>query len=208
MEDDQKKNQPRQDDSGGKRLILPAYGLAEEVLGGLSREGPGPEKENRGNALKPVRADRGAEEKHWQKFVTFFLEKEEYGLPISRVQEINRVGEITRVPNAPAHVRGVINLRGKIVPVIELKSRLKLGKSEINKDSRVVVVEHGPKLLGFLVDRVSQVLNLSSDEIETAPEEVDQGHENYIQGVGKLPDRMIILLNFEKIVSPETSHPA
>ena len=182
---------------GGEPEGLPQYGLAEDILGPDAPEPSG--KAGRGRAAagpgNGVSADRAL-----IKFVTFFLEKEEYGLPISEVQEINRVTEVTRVPNAPEHVRGVINLRGKIVPVIELKKRLNLGATEIGKESRVVVVEYGPKLLGLMVDRVSQVLNLTNDQIEEAPEEVVKVDQNFIKGVGKLEDRMVILLELEEVI--------
>lgn len=134
------------------------------------------------------------------KFVTFFLEKEEYALPIRQVQEINRITEITKVPNSPCHVRGVINLRGRIVPVIELKRRLKLGEASVDKDSRIVVVENGSKVLGLMVDRVAQVLNISSAQIDDTPDEVSQGEDNYIKGIGKINGRMIILLDLEKVI--------
>jgi len=174
---------------------LPQYGLADEILGRNSgREKDRPD-EGSGSSGNGGEADTDA-----MKYVTFFLDLEEYGLPISQVQEINRVTEITRVPNSPEHVMGVMNLRGRIVPVIELKNRLNLGKAEIKKDSRIVVVEHGPKILGLLVDRVAQVLNISDLQIEDAPEEVIKIDENFIRGVAKMEDRMVILIELEKVV--------
>lgn len=174
--------------------VLPPAGLAEDVLGNRVLE-----KEKKSKKENNSKENPGKKEE--MKFVTFFLEKEEYALPINQVQEINRVGEITRVPNSPTHVLGVMNLRGKIVPVIELKQRLKLGKAQINKESRIVVVEQGPKVLGLLVDRVAQVLNISSDQIESAPEEVVQLHENFVKSIGKIDNRMVILLDLEKVIS-------
>jgi purine-binding chemotaxis protein CheW len=138
-----------------------------------------------------------------EKYVSFFLKNEEYAFPISQVQEIKRVGRITRVPNAPGHVRGVMNLRGRIVPVIELKKRLRLGETAIDKESRIVVVEHGPKVLGLMVDQMAQVLNITSEQIEEPPEEVVQVQESYIRGVGKIDERMIILLDLQQIIGKE-----
>lgn len=175
---------------------LPAFGLAEDILGKVSKEEPSVPKGGGSNGGK----NRATGGEVLEKFVTFFLGNEEYGLPISQVQEINRVGEVTRVPNSPEHVRGVMNLRGKIVPVIELKSRLRLGETEVDKQSRIVVVEHGPKVIGLMVDSVSQVLNMSSEHIENAPEEVVKVDENYIKGVGKIDDRMVILLDLGQII--------
>jgi len=176
--------------------LLPAYGLAEDILKVAEEErskvtgagGPG-------SGSGPAGREEGT-----VKYVTFFLGKEEYALPISEVQEIDRVLDITRVPNAPHYVRGVVNLRGKIIPVIELKQRLNLGEADLGKDSRIVVAEHGPKLLGLIVDRVSQVLNIAPERIEAAPAEVISAESNYIKGVAKLDDRMIIVLDLAQVV--------
>lgn len=186
--------------SGEKSSILPHFGLAEDILGKSSEE----EKSSAGKVSKPAGWNGASADEALMKFVTFYLGAEEYALPIAQVQEINRVIEITRVPNSPEHVMGVINLRGKIVPVIELKHRLKLDQTEITKESRIVVVEVGPKVLGLMVDRVSQVLNIASEQIEDPPEEVVQVDENYIKGVGKIDDRMIIMLDLGQIIGRET----
>jgi purine-binding chemotaxis protein CheW len=174
---------------------LPPFGLAEEILG---LKAAGPESPSPPNIP-------GLTDKTVQKYVTFYLGKEEYGLPISEVQEINRVGEITRVPHTPPHVLGVINLRGKIIPVIELRNRLNLGEIKPGKESRIVVVESGPKLMGMLVDRVSQVLSLDPGQIESAPQEAIKGEENYLRGVGKIGERMIIILDLQKVIGKESN---
>lgn len=174
------------------KVELPAYGLAEDVLQQNSEaEGDGPLVSSHGEELADGRA---------MKLVTFMLDKEEYALGISEVQEIDRVADITRVPNSPDHVIGVINLRGKVLPVIDLKKRLHLGEARITKESRIVVVESGPKVLGLMVDSVAQVLNLNADQIESTPEEVVKVHENFTRGVGKMDERMVILLDLEKVV--------
>lgn len=187
--------------SGEKSSILPHFGLAEDILGKSSEE----EESSAGKVSKPAGWNGASADEALMKFVTFYLGEEEYALPIAQVQEINRVIEITRVPNSPEHVMGVINLRGKIVPVIELKHRLKLDQTEITKESRIVVVEVGPKVLGLMVDRVSQVLNIASEQIEDPPEEVVQVDENYIKGVGKIDDRMIIMLDLGQIIEREVA---
>jgi len=194
-----KKEQGR---TGEGTTPLPSFGLAEEILGSgflNGKEGAEGKEKNEGKGTSALQ-DEGL-----MKYVTFFLEDEEYALPISQVQEIKRVGDITRVPNAPEHVRGVMNLRGRIVPVIELKKRLSLGEAMIDNESRIVVVEQGRKVLGLMVDRVAQVLNMAAGQIEDTPEEVVQIQENYIKGVGKMDERMIILLDLEQIVGKEVA---
>lgn len=182
------------------KISLPAFGLAEDILG----TSPDNEDTSISETGQGVVANGAATDETTIKFVTFFLDKEEYGLPISEVQEINRVVDITRVPNSPRHVMGVMNLRGKVVPVIELKTRLNIGATEIDKQSRIVVVEHGLKTLGLMVDRVSQVLNITSDQIEDAPEEAVEVHKNYIKGVGKIDERMVILLDLGQVIGNGT----
>ncbi len=175
------------------KKVLPPSGMAEDVIGKVA---------GKEEVVSTAPEEGEAAEEILMKHVTFFLENEEYGLPISQVQEINRVAEITRVPNAPEHVMGVINLRGKIVPVIELKKRLSLGETDIGKESRIVIIEYGSKVLGMLVDMVAQVMDVSSAQIEEAPEEV-QTQENFVKGVGKFGERMVILLDLEKVISKE-----
>jgi purine-binding chemotaxis protein CheW len=192
-----KKEQGR---AGEGTTPLPSFGLAEDILG----SGFLNNKESAGGSVKSAASGKGGlQDEGLMKYVTFFLEEEEYALPISQVQEIKRIVEITRVPNAPEHVRGVMNLRGRIVPVIELKKRLSLGEAMIDNESRIVVVEQGIKVLGLMVDRVAQVLNMAAGQIEDAPEEVVQIQENYIKGVGKMDERMIILLDLEQIVGKQ-----
>jgi purine-binding chemotaxis protein CheW len=175
---------------------LPPFGLAEEVLGKIPSREPSPATD----APKPKTEEQKKAIDSSMKYVSFALEREEYALPISQIQEINRVIDITRVPNSPDHILGVINLRGRIIPVLDLKHRLRIGDTNIGKSSRIVVVENGPKLLGLLVDGVSQVLDILSSQIEAAPEEVVPIDGNYIKGVGKLDNRMIIILELEKII--------
>ncbi|MGA1845280.1 MAG: chemotaxis protein CheW [bacterium] len=181
---------------------LPSCGLAEDILRpdffAEMREAERREQTNAGS-YSTIRREGLI------KFVTFFLDNEEYALPVSEVREIKRVGEITRVPNAPHHIKGVMNLRGRIVPVLELKKRLQLGEAAIDIDSRIVVVEQGNRVLGLMVDRVSQVMNIAAEQIDKAPEEVVQVNENYLKGVGKLDERMIILLDLDQIIGKEVA---
>ena len=130
--------------------------------------------------------------------VTFHLADEEYGVGIDSVQEIIRASDITYVPGAPSHVKGVINLRGNIIPVVDLRRRFCLPEIAENETQRIIVVELGEKRLGILVDSVSQVIRLSSSIIEKIPEEVTTVDANYIKGVGKLDSRLIIILDLNR----------
>jgi len=160
------------------RIHLPASGLAEDML------------------LNDKEQSQGFH------LVTFNL-GEEYAVPISQVYEIVRVGNITMVPNSPSYMEGVINLRGKVLPVLNLRKRLNLSGKDITKSSRIVVTEVGSKVIGLLVDAVSHVIKVSSEFVETAPEEVLEIDTDYITGVGKLKDRLIILLDLEKLLRRE-----
>ena len=106
--------------------------------------------------------------------------------------------DITPVPGAQTHVTGVINLRGKIIPVIDLRKRFRLPASEASDQQRIVVVELGEKRLGMLVDSVSQVIRVPADVVEAMPEEATSSDDNYIKGVGKLDGRLIIMLDLNR----------
>jgi purine-binding chemotaxis protein CheW len=134
--------------------------------------------------------------------VTFKLGDEEYAIDILKVQEINRMVEITSIPSAPEYVEGVINLRGKVIPVINLRKRFGLDIKEADAQSRIMVVDIGVKV-GIIVDSVSEVLRLSSDTVEPPPPMTTGNGSEYISGVGKLGDRLVILLDIEKLLKNE-----
>lgn len=133
--------------------------------------------------------------------VSFTMGREEYGVDILKVQEINRMVQITQVPNSPDYVDGVINLRGRVIPVIDLRTKMGLGRKEHDKDTRIIVVELDGKTIGFIVDKVKEVLRIPSSIIEPPPDMVAGLDAEYITGVGKLEDRLLILLDLERIVS-------
>ncbi len=135
--------------------------------------------------------------------VTFSLGTEEFSIDILKVQEIIRPMDITRVPGAPEFIEGVINLRGRVIPVMDLRRRLGMQAQEETRDTRIVVVEVGGKTVGLKVDSVSEVLRLSTDRIEPPPSFDNVQNTDCIRGVGKLEDRLIILLDVEKVLSPE-----
>jgi purine-binding chemotaxis protein CheW len=133
--------------------------------------------------------------------VSFKLGPEEYGVDIAQVQEINRMVTVTNVPRAPAFMEGVINLRGQLIPIIDLRTRFGMPRAEHTKNTRIVVTEVGTKRVGMVVDSVSEVLRLPLDAIEPAPDMISGVDTEYIRGVGKMNDRLIILLDLAKVVT-------
>jgi purine-binding chemotaxis protein CheW len=133
--------------------------------------------------------------------VSFKIGSEEYGVDIAQVQEINRMVAITHVPRAPHFMEGVINLRGQLIPIIDLRTRFGMPRAEHTKNTRIVVTEVGPTRVGMVVDSVSEVLRLATDQIEPAPEMITGVDTEYIRGVGKIEDRLIILLDLARIIS-------
>jgi len=135
--------------------------------------------------------------------VSFKIGDEEFGVDILKVQEINRMMQITKVPNSPNFVDGVVNLRGRIIPVIDLRTRLGMPRIEHGKETRIVVVELSGTTVGFIVDEVSEVLRIPKNITEAPPEMVAGLDSEYITAVGKLEDRLLILLDLEKVLSIE-----
>ncbi|MGE5324406.1 MAG: chemotaxis protein CheW [Actinomycetota bacterium] len=132
--------------------------------------------------------------------VGFRIGRETFGVPIALVHEIVRVPEITAVPDSPDYVEGVINLRGKIISVIDLRKRF--GEKELvqGKKNRILVTEADGKLVGLIVDAASEVLKIPETEIEPPPPVFDAGDVNYVTGLGKLQGRLIILLDLTKVL--------
>ena len=140
----------------------------------------------------------GSEE---QQLVVFELSGESYGVDIGAVNTIIRMQPITHVPRAPEFVQGVINLRGSIIPVIDLRTRFGLPAFEETKASRIVVVETGADVMGMIVDAVTETLSLSSGAIEPPASIVTGADSLYLRGVAKAEDRLIIMLDIEKILT-------
>ena len=132
--------------------------------------------------------------------VVFKLGREEYGVSILQVQEIKRMTDITRVPHTPDYLKGVINLRGSVLPVVDLKKRLSLPPSDHTDDTRIIIVKVEDIIVGLTVDAVSEVTAINQEQIEP-PQAVVSGVEaNYLSGVGKMDNRLLILLNLETII--------
>lgn len=135
--------------------------------------------------------------------VVFSIGKELYGVGIDAVQEIVRVPDVTEVPDAPVFLEGVINLRGRVVPVIDLRKRLRLPGVTRTKSTRVLVTENGGGMVGLLVDSVSEVFKIQPDAIEEPPEMISAIGVEYITGVAKMNEKLIILLDLKKILNIE-----
>ena len=137
--------------------------------------------------------------------VSFQLGHEIFAIDIQDVQEIIRLGEITHVPNAPHYVEGMVNLRGKIIPIINLRVRFGLCVTEPTKDTRVIVVEVAHVILGFIVDSVEEVLRLPEECIEPLPPTGWGGADECHRGVGRVNGRLVILLDLERLFGIRTS---
>jgi purine-binding chemotaxis protein CheW len=133
--------------------------------------------------------------------VSFTLGKEEFGIDILKVQEINRTSQVTRVPNSPHFIEGVINLRGKVIPIVDLRKRFGMSTWQHDKNTRIIVVEVLSKTVGFIVDSVREVLRIPQSVVDPPPPIVAGISSDYIEGVGKMDDRLLILLNLEKALS-------
>lgn len=137
-----------------------------------------------------------------KQYVVFSLGSEEYGLNILKVSEINRLKEleITKVPKTPEHIEGIINLRGEVVPIVNLRKRFNIELKKLDKQTRIVVVKIDSKNIGFLVDSVSHVIRFDEEEFSPPPEEITID-SNYIMGVGKKDKRMVFLLDIDKLIA-------
>ena len=132
--------------------------------------------------------------------VSFTLGQEEFGLDIQSIQEINRMVEITRVPNSPEFVTGVINLRGKVIPIIDLRKRFGFPPKESDKNTRIIVVELGSMVVGFIVDTVREVIRIPKNITEPPPAIIAGIGSEYIISVAKLENRLLILLDLERLL--------
>lgn len=133
--------------------------------------------------------------------VTFKIAEEEFGVDILKVQEIIRMMPITRVPNSPSFVEGVINLRGKVIPVIDMRKRFGIDSCSHDNDTRIGVMDLQGQVVGFVVDAVREVLRINESTVEPPPAVVSGIGSEYMRGVGKLDDRLLILLDLDKLLN-------
>jgi purine-binding chemotaxis protein CheW len=134
--------------------------------------------------------------------VGFKVGRETYGVPIKSLHEIVRVPEITAVPDAPDYLEGVINLRGKIVSVMDLRKRFGEKQATMKKHNRILVVEHAGRLAGLIVDSASEVLKIPADDVEAPPAVFQEGGLNCVTGLGKVAGRLVVLLDMSKLLAP------
>lgn len=135
-------------------------------------------------------------------YVVFRLDREEFGIDIMTVREIMPYEESTKIPNSPDFIEGVINYRGKVIPIINLSRRFRLELKESTGDTRIIVINIGDKEVGFVVDEASQTLRLTKDKVDPAPDIISEVDRRYIKGVGKIDEkRLLILLDLERILT-------
>ena len=137
------------------------------------------------------------------KYLTFVLCEEEYGLEILKVREIIGLLDVTPVPQTPAFVKGVINLRGKVIPVVDLRLKFGMPEAEYTKETCIIVVDVGALLMGIIVDTVSEVIEIKEEEIEPAPSFGEKVDVRFILGMGKIKGKVKILLDIDRVLSAE-----
>ncbi len=131
--------------------------------------------------------------------IGFMIGKEEFAVPISNIQEIIKPIEYTRVPDTPDYVLGVINLRGNILPLIDLRIKFGLPKLKQNKDTRYIIIKHNDEVAGFVIDEITEAIRLKEADIESAPETLHE-EVNMVYGIGKQKDRLITILKVEYLL--------
>lgn len=133
-------------------------------------------------------------------FVVFKLGQEYYGIDILNVKTIERLTSITRVPNSPPYVKGVMNLRGEVIPVIDMQERFRLSSGEYTNETRIIIVNIEDVVIGMIVDSASEVLSIPWESIDEAPKVVDGISEDFVSGIGKLSSRLVIILNLRRVL--------
>ena len=136
-----------------------------------------------------------------REYLTFTLGAEEYGVDILKVQEIRGYDSVTRIPDAPDFIKGVINLRGTIVPVVDMRLKFKLARADYNEFTVMIILNIARRVVGMVVDGVSDVMQLTAEQIRPAPEFGTSVNTRYITGLGTLDQRMLILVDIERLMS-------
>ncbi|MEA3394127.1 MAG: chemotaxis protein CheW [Pseudomonadota bacterium] len=149
------------------------------------------------------RQDKGGTPTHIREFLAFKLGHEEYGIDILRVQEIRSYEEPTRMANAPAYIKGVVNLRGVIVPIVDMRMKFNLEEVKYDGFTVVIVLNIGSQVIGMVVDGVSDVITLAPEQLRPVPELSSSIASDHLLAIGSLEDRMLILLDIEKLMRSE-----
>jgi len=153
------------------------------------------------NASNPVARVEAVEESVGaQEFLTFTLGEEEYAIDILRVQEIRGYDAVTRIANTPPYIKGVINLRGTIVPIVDLRIKFKLADVTYSEFTVVIILSVGERVIGIVVDSVSDVIMLDSEQIKPAPQFSAAMESDHITGIGTADERMLILIDIERLL--------
>lgn len=135
-----------------------------------------------------------------REYLTYRLGGEEYGVDILKVQEIRSVDRVTRLPEAPEYIRGVVNLRGTIVPVVDMRIKFRLGTADYNEQTVMIVLNMEERTVGMVVDGVSDVLTLNADQIRPPPELSGALHTDFVTGIGAVDERMLILVDIDRLM--------
>lgn len=143
-----------------------------------------------------------AVEQEYIKVIVFQLADKEYAIPVSNVQGIEKLMHITRVPKTESFVKGVINLRGVVTPIIDLRERFRLPVSDNEESTRIIIITLEDMEVGFVVDSANDVIDIAIESIEQQPEVVGSSEEDFISGVAKVDNRLLILLRLEKVLNP------
>ncbi len=137
------------------------------------------------------------------KVIVFQLKEEEYGVPVQQVLSIERMQHITRVPSTPEFVKGVINLRGVVTPIIDLRSRFDLEETEYGDSTRIIIVTVGEMEVGLIVDAANDVIDIDEGRLEPPPQVIGAVEAEYLKGVAKLEKRLLVILNLDKVLNDE-----
>ncbi len=150
------------------------------------------------------REQRSLESSGTMQLVSFRLGHEEFGIVITKVQEIILLGEITRMPQTPAYIKGLINLRSNVIPIVDLRLRFGLDEAEATDETRIMVVNVEDKTVGLIVDAVSEVLRISQDQVTPPPPAVSGLGREYLTGLVRLEERLLVMLDIDKILGEDS----
>jgi purine-binding chemotaxis protein CheW len=186
--------------NNGKRMILilePSKLISDEEISAISGVSNAIDQDEDARSVTRQLIDE-------EQLVTFKIDLEEYGVKIANVQEINRMTEVTKIPRAPYYIEGIVNLRGNVIPALDLRRLFNLSEKQVTDATRIIIVDFDGKRTGIVVDSVSEVLRFEKTLIEAPPDILSNGIDSdYVEGVGKLDGgkRMILILDISKVLS-------
>lgn len=154
--------------------------------------------------LKENKISKEVDEGANKQFLTFRIDKEEYGVELMSIREIKGWSSTTKLPNSPSFMKGVINLRGIVIPIFDLKNRFNMGETNPTEKNVVIIIAIGDRMIGVLVDAVSDILTVQQDQVKTAPQVESGIDQDFIDGLISTNDKMVVILNAEKIFDEQT----